>query len=50
MNSFKTWTPEELYAPSKEELSNILRNSAATGIKFIPIIQRHMGSDKPQPS
>ncbi len=38
--------PEELYAPSKEELSNILRNSAATGIKFIPIIQRHMGSDK----
>jgi uncharacterized FAD-dependent dehydrogenase len=38
--------PDELYAPSNEELSNILRNSAATGIKFIPIIQRHMGSDK----
>ncbi|MGO9386588.1 MAG: NAD(P)/FAD-dependent oxidoreductase [Methanobacterium sp.] len=38
--------PEELYAPSEEELSGILRDSAASGIKFIPIIQRHMGSDK----
>jgi len=38
--------PDELYAPSEEELSGILRDSAASGIKFIPIIQRHMGSDK----
>ena len=38
--------PDELYAPNEEELSGILRDSAASGIKFIPIIQRHMGSDK----
>lgn len=37
---------EELYSPDEDEISNILRKSAASGIKFIPIIQRHMGSDK----
>ena len=38
--------PDELYAPREEDISEILRKSAASGIKFIPIIQRHMGSDK----
>lgn len=42
----KHGAPNELYSPSEEELSGILRDSAASGIKFIPIIQRHMGSDK----
>jgi uncharacterized protein len=40
---------EELYAPDNDEISTILRKAAATGIKFIPIIQRHMGSDKTPP-
>jgi uncharacterized protein len=38
--------PDELYDPDEKELSPVLRESAASGIKFIPIIQRHMGSDK----
>lgn len=38
--------PDELYAPGEKEISDILRDSAASGIKFIPIVQRHMGSDK----
>lgn len=38
--------PDELYAPREEDISEILRKSAASGIKFIPIVQRHMGSDK----
>lgn len=38
--------PDELYDPDEEALSPVLRESAASGIKFIPIIQRHMGSDK----
>lgn len=37
---------EKLYAPNETEVSGVLRESAASGIKFIPIIQRHMGSDK----
>lgn len=42
----KHGAPDELYAPSEEDIDEILRKSAASGIKFIPIIQRHMGSDK----
>ncbi|MBI5679534.1 MAG: NAD(P)/FAD-dependent oxidoreductase [Methanobacterium sp.] len=42
----KHGAPEELYKPSKKDISTILKKSAATGIKFIPIIQRHIGSDK----
>ena len=38
--------PDELYAPSKEDIAEILKKSAASGIKFIPIVQRHIGSDK----
>lgn len=38
--------PDELYSPDEEEISDIQRRSAASGIKFIPIVQRHMGSDK----
>lgn len=40
---------EELYSPDNKKIAPILRNSAAAGIKFIPIIQRHMGSDKTPP-
>jgi len=40
---------EELYAPDNDEISPILREAAATGIKFIPIVQRHMGSDRTPP-
>lgn len=40
---------EELYAPDNDEISPILREAAATGIKFIPIVQRHMGSDRTSP-
>jgi uncharacterized FAD-dependent dehydrogenase len=38
--------PDELYSPSEEDISEILKKSAASGIKFIPIVQRHIGSDK----
>ncbi|TMS40823.1 MAG: NAD(P)/FAD-dependent oxidoreductase [Methanobacterium sp.] len=38
--------PDELYSPNDDEIDDILRKSAASGIKFIPIVQRHMGSDK----
>jgi uncharacterized FAD-dependent dehydrogenase len=40
---------EELYAPTEDEISPLLREAAASGIKFIPIVQRHMGSDKTPP-
>ena len=40
---------EELYSPDNDEISPILRKAAATGIKFIPIVQRHMGSDRTPP-
>ncbi len=38
--------PDELYSPDEDKISDILKKSAASGIKFIPIVQRHMGSDK----
>ena len=38
--------PDELYSPSDEDIAEILKKSAASGIKFIPIVQRHIGSDK----
>jgi len=37
---------EELYAPGDEEVSDILKKSVASGMNFIPIVQRHIGSDK----
>lgn len=37
---------QKLYSPQEDEITGVLRESAATGIKFIPIVQRHMGSDK----
>ena len=40
---------EELYAPDEQKISPLLREAAASGIKFIPIVQRHMGSDKTPP-
>lgn len=40
---------EEIFAPKDEEIAPILKQAAANGIKFIPIIQRHMGSDKTPP-
>jgi len=40
---------EELYAPDEDKISPLLREAAASGIKFIPIVQRHMGSDKTPP-
>lgn len=42
----KHGAPEELYSPEEGEIAEVLKKSAATGIKFIPIIQRHIGSDK----
>lgn len=42
----KHGAPDKLYSPSKEDISEILKKSAARGIKFIPITQRHIGSDK----
>ena len=42
----KHGAPDEIYAPNEEDIDDILRKSAASGIKFIPIVQRHMGSDK----
>jgi uncharacterized FAD-dependent dehydrogenase len=38
--------PDELYSPSQDDIAEILKKSAASGIKFIPIVQRHIGSDK----
>ena len=45
----KHGAPEEIYAPDKDKISPILKESVATGINFIPIVQRHMGSDKTPP-
>ena len=42
----KHGAPDELYSPSREDIAEILKKSAASGIKFIPIVQRHIGSDK----
>ncbi len=40
---------EEIFSPKEEEVAPILKQAAANGIKFIPIIQRHMGSDNTPP-
>jgi len=45
----KHGAPEELYSPDNDQISPILREAAAVGIKFIPIVQRHMGSDRTPP-
>ena len=40
---------EEIFSPDKTKIDPILKQAAANGIKFLPIIQRHMGSDKTPP-
>ena len=40
---------EEIFSPKDDEIAPILKQAAANGIKFIPIIQRHMGSDNTPP-
>ncbi|MDD3985439.1 MAG: FAD-dependent monooxygenase [Methanobacterium sp.] len=45
----KHGAPEEIYSPDTDKISPILKKAAATGINFIPIVQRHMGSDKTPP-
>jgi uncharacterized FAD-dependent dehydrogenase len=40
---------EEIFSPEKTKIDPILKQAAANGIKFLPIIQRHMGSDKTPP-
>ena len=38
--------PNETLEPSEEEAETLKRKAAAAGARFIPIRQRHMGSDK----
>jgi uncharacterized FAD-dependent dehydrogenase len=45
----KHGAPEEIYSPDNDKISHILKKAATTGINFIPIVQRHMGSDKTPP-
>lgn len=45
----KHGAPEEIYSPDNDKISPILKKAAATGINFIPIVQRHMGSDRTPP-
>ena len=37
--------PKELYNPSNDESEELERKSVAVGVKFIPIPQRHIGTD-----
>jgi uncharacterized FAD-dependent dehydrogenase len=37
--------PERVYNPSKEEAEDLERKAAAVGLRFIPIPQRHIGTD-----
>jgi hypothetical protein len=37
--------PEEVYGGDMEEIEKLTRRAAATGVKFIPIPQRHIGSE-----
>ncbi|ADZ08288.1 FAD-dependent pyridine nucleotide-disulfide oxidoreductase [Methanobacterium lacus] len=40
---------KELFAPEADKIAPIMKQAAANGINFIPIVQRHMGSDKTPP-
>jgi uncharacterized FAD-dependent dehydrogenase len=42
----KHGAPNRLYSPDQEKAENLERRAAAVGVKFIPIIQRHIGTDK----
>jgi uncharacterized FAD-dependent dehydrogenase len=37
--------PQELFNPSQEEAEELERKAAAVGVRFIPIPQRHIGTD-----
>ncbi|MCJ7505199.1 FAD-dependent oxidoreductase, partial [Candidatus Bathyarchaeota archaeon] len=37
--------PTKLYSPNEEDAIDLERRSASVGVKFIPIVQRHIGSD-----
>jgi len=38
--------PKEIYQPTQKEAEELSRKAAAAGIEFVPIPQRHIGSDK----
>jgi len=40
---------KKIFAPNADEIAPIMKKAAANGINFIPIIQRHMGSDNTPP-
>ncbi|MHA1754583.1 MAG: NAD(P)/FAD-dependent oxidoreductase [Candidatus Odinarchaeia archaeon] len=42
----KFGAPKEVYQPYQKEAEELSRKAAAAGIEFVPIPQRHIGSDK----
>nr|WP_048060527.1 NAD(P)/FAD-dependent oxidoreductase [Methanothermus fervidus] len=44
----KHGAPKKLYIPNEDKALEISKKAAAHGIKFIPIVQRHIGSDRTQ--
>lgn len=41
----KNGAPEKVYNPNQEDVEDLERSAAAVGVKFIPITQRHIGTD-----
>jgi len=37
--------PQKIYSPNQEDVENLERKAAAVGVNFIPIPQRHIGTD-----
>ncbi|MFX0068639.1 MAG: NAD(P)/FAD-dependent oxidoreductase [Promethearchaeota archaeon] len=37
--------PKKIYSPNAEDVTNLSRKAAAAGIEFVPIPQRHIGTD-----
>ena len=37
--------PEKVYSPNEEDAVDLERQAAAVGVRFIPIVQRHIGTD-----
>jgi uncharacterized FAD-dependent dehydrogenase len=37
--------PTKLYTPNEEDAADLERRAASVGVRFIPIVQRHIGSD-----
>ncbi len=37
--------PTKLYSPNEEDAIDLERRSASVGVRFIPIVQRHIGTD-----